>query len=35
MDVNLGSGFTASNSVVISKNLKLLGSNNTITNGNK
>ena len=32
MDVNLGSGFTATNSVVISKNLKLLGSNNTITN---
>lgn len=32
MDINLGSGFTASNSVVVSKNLKLLGSNNTITN---
>jgi len=30
MDVNLGSGFTATDSVVVSKNLKLLGSDNTI-----
>ena len=30
MDVNLGSGFTATDSVVVSKNLKLLGSDNTV-----
>ena len=30
MDVNLGSGFTATDSVIVSKNLKLLGSDNTI-----
>ena len=30
MDVNLGSGFTATDSVVISKNLKFIGDNNTI-----
>ena len=30
MDVNLGSGFTATDSVVVSKNLKLIGSDNTI-----
>lgn len=30
MDINLGSGFTATDSVVVSKNLKLLGSDNTI-----
>ena len=30
MDVNLGSSFTATDSVVVSKNLKLLGSDNTV-----